>query len=211
MWNPDAMMVSLMRKRLLRARSLLNDCSGIAAVEFAVIVPVMLLMFFGVVEFSSGVAVDRKVTLVARTLSDLTSQSSNVQDTDLTNFGQAGKAILTPYVGSPLKSSITQIHIDKTTLVARVQWSKALAIDTAGNVTITTPTHQPSDVVTTVPNDLKVADTYLIWSEVSYRYVPTIGYVMAKAGVNLSDFTYTRPRQSSCVTYPTVATGCGPG
>ena len=40
------------------------------------IVPIMLTLFFGVVEFSSGVAVDRKVTLVARTLSDLTSQSS---------------------------------------------------------------------------------------------------------------------------------------
>ena len=36
----------------------------------------MLVMFFGTVEFSSGVAVDRKVTLMARTLSDLTSQST---------------------------------------------------------------------------------------------------------------------------------------
>ena len=39
------------------------------------IVPLMLVMFFGTVEFSSGVAVDRKVTLMARTLSDLTSQN----------------------------------------------------------------------------------------------------------------------------------------
>ena len=42
------------------------------------IVPIMLVMFFGTVEISSGVAVDRKVRLVARTLSDLTSQSSSV-------------------------------------------------------------------------------------------------------------------------------------
>ena len=42
---------------------------------FAFIVPLMLVMFFGTVEFSSAVAVDRKVTLIARTLSDLTSQS----------------------------------------------------------------------------------------------------------------------------------------
>ena len=46
----------------------------------------MLVMFFGTVEFSSGVAVDRKVTLMARTLSDLTSQATSVADTDLTNF-----------------------------------------------------------------------------------------------------------------------------
>src|SRR5450631_3654157 len=112
MWNPDAMMISLMRKRSLHARSLLKDCSGIVAIEFAVIAPVMLVMFFGVVEFSSGVAVDRKVTMVARTLSDLTSQSTSVADTDLTNFGQTAKAILTPYQASPLKSSITEIYVD---------------------------------------------------------------------------------------------------
>ena len=57
------------------AARMLVDRSGIAATEFAVIVPVMLVMFFGTVEFSSGVAVDRKVTLMARTLSDLTSQN----------------------------------------------------------------------------------------------------------------------------------------
>ena len=43
-----------------------RDCRGIAATEFAVIVPIMLVLFFGTVEISSGVAVDRKVTLVAQ-------------------------------------------------------------------------------------------------------------------------------------------------
>ena len=52
-----------------------RDRSGIAAIEFAVIVPVMLVMFFGTVEFPPAIAVDRKVTLIARTLSDLTSQA----------------------------------------------------------------------------------------------------------------------------------------
>ena len=62
--------------RMLRsALDMFRDRSGIAATEFAVIVPLMLVMFFGVVEFSSALAVDRKVTLVARTLSDLRSQA----------------------------------------------------------------------------------------------------------------------------------------
>src|SRR6267143_6258649 len=80
------------------AVDLLEDRSGIAATEFAVIVPVMLVMFFGTVEFSSGVAVDRKVTLMARTLSDLTSQALNsVNDTYLQNAFTASIAIVTPY------------------------------------------------------------------------------------------------------------------
>src|SRR6266581_5127871 len=83
------------------ARDLARDRSGIAATEFAMIVPLMLVLFFGTVEFSSGVAVDRKVTLMARTLSDLTSQNISVTDAQLTNFFAAATGILTPYPSTP--------------------------------------------------------------------------------------------------------------
>jgi Flp pilus assembly protein TadG len=179
------------------ALDFVEDCRGIAATEFAFILPVMLVMFFGTVELSSGVAVDRKVTLVARTLSDLTSQSISVSDTDLANFFAASNAILTPYASTPTKSTITELYIDATTLAAKVQWSKGTAPRTAGSTVA-------------IPAALAVADTYLIMSEVSYLYTPTVGYVMAKAGVNLSDVSYTRPRQSTCVIYPTPTSGSLP-
>src|ERR1700722_18570994 len=77
-------------RQWLRARSLgvalLRSTSGIAATEFAMILPILLVLFFGVVEISNGVAAYRKVTLMAHTLSDLTSQSQEVQDSDLTKF-----------------------------------------------------------------------------------------------------------------------------
>ena len=188
------------------AAEMSKDCRGVAATEFVMIVPLMLVMFFGVVEFSSGVAVDRKVTLVARTLSDLTSQSTSVTDTDLSNFFAASVGILTPYSASPTKSTITELYVDPTTLKARVQWSKASTFNSSGNVVLGTSSRSPGDIVT-IPAALTVDGTYLIWSEVSYLYVPAVGYVMAKAGVTLSDLTYTRPRQSSCVMYkPTLCT-----
>jgi Flp pilus assembly protein TadG len=167
------------------------DCRGIAATEFAVIVPIMLVMFFGLVEVSSGVAVDRKVTLVARTLSDLASQSVSVSDSDLTNFFAASQGILSPYSAAPTQSTITELFVDPATLVARVQWSKGSAPRVAG-----TPV--------TIPTELKVANTYLLFAEVSYNYRPTIGYVMAPTGVTLSDVSYTRPRQTACVLYATA-------
>jgi Flp pilus assembly protein TadG len=180
-----------------------DDCRGVSAIEFAMIVPLMLAMFFGMVEFSAGVAVYRKVNLVARTLSDLTSQSTTVVDTDLTNFGQAGKAILTPYSPTPLKSSITELYVDPATLVVRVQWSKALTIDSAGNVSFGTPTHSPKDIVT-VPAALKIGGTYLIWSEVNYNYKASVPYFTPGAGIPLNDLSYTRPRQADCVMYGTT-------
>jgi len=174
-----------------RAFELLGDKRGVAAIEFAMIVPLMLVLFFGTNEFSSGVAVDRKVTLMARTLSDLTSQNTSVTDTQLTNFFNASNAIMTPYDSVPVKSTITELYIDPSTKQARVQWSKGAAPRTAGTTVA-------------IPTALQIGGTYLIYSEVTYKFVPTVGYVMAKAGITLSDFTFTRPRQSTCVMYNTT-------
>lgn len=192
---------------LLRSVAALgHDRRGLAAVEFAFIVPLMLVMFLGTVEFSSGVAVDRKVTLMARAASDLTSQATAVVDTDLQNFFSAAVGIMTPYDASPTKITLSEIYIDNSN-IARIQWSKAGTIATgATQATVTTSTRSQGDVVTSlVPASLLIAGTYLIFSEVSYKYMPTIGYVMAKSGINLSDVAYTRPRQSLCVNYSSTS------
>ena len=196
----------------LRARlsvaSLLRDRSGVAATEFAVIVPIMLVMFFGTVEFSSGVAVDRKVTLVARTLSDLTSQSAVAVDNNyLQNVFTASIAILTPYSPTPTKATLSEIYVDSNK-IATIKWSKAATIASgATQATLTASSRNAGDIIT-LPPALLVKQTYLIFSEVSYLYTPTVGYVMAKAGVTLSDVAYTRPRQVTCVIYITVPAGC---
>ena len=175
------------REMRLSSYEFLADGRGLAATEFAVVVPLMLVMFFGTVEFSSAVAIDRKVTLMARTLSDLTSQSTSVSDPDMTNFFAASTGIMTPYATSPVSATITELYVDPSTLQAHVQWSK-------GSV----PRTQKSAV--TIPTTLAVGGTYLIFSEVSYTYTPSVGYAL-KSAITLSDVAYTRPRQSTCVYY----------
>lgn len=188
-----------------------SDRSGIAATEFAVIVPLMLVMFFGVVEFSSGVAVDRKVTLVARTLSDLTSQApssapqatqATVNDSYLQNVFTASISIFQPYASTPTRATVSEIYVNSG-LTAKIQWSKAATIGSgATQATLTASTRNAGDDVTSiVPPSLLVKQTYLIFSEVGYKYVPAVGYVMMPTGVSLGDVAYTRPRQVTCVVY----------
>jgi Flp pilus assembly protein TadG len=195
----------------LSAAGLLKDRSGIAATEFAVIVPLMLVMFFGVVEFSSALAIDRKITIMARTLADLTSQAAKVNDTDLAiYFGAAGK-IMQPYI-PPIyptpNTTVSELYIDPASGDVRVQWSKGSAPRSVSSiVTAIVPTSLISrDPVTNaiLPNQ------YLIFSEVDFTYVPAVGYVMVKTGVKMSDVAYTRPRQSMCVFYPTTPAGNPP-
>lgn len=178
-----------------------RDTSGIAATEFAIIVPMMLILFFGVLEISNGVAVDRKTTRVARALSDLTTQSQSVDSNDLKNFFAASGAVMAPYTPVPVQATLSQIYIDNNK-VAKIQWSTSATItSTSGqtSATLKASTRNVGDVVT-VDSNLSVKDTYLIWSEVSYKYTPVVGYII-KNGVTLSDQTYTRPRQSLCVPY----------
>jgi len=181
---------------------LIRDNNALAAVEFAMILPIMLVLFFGTVEFSSGVEVDRKVNLAAHTLSDLTSQSptTGVSDAELGFFFSAGASILLPYSSAPLNEVISELYVDANTGIAYVQWSKAFQ---AGVARVT-----GSPV--SIPPTLAVKGTYLIFSEVNYRYKPTVGYVMSSAGVTLSASAYTRPRQATCVIHPaaTPPTAC---
>jgi Flp pilus assembly protein TadG len=194
-------------KILLRTRGLLVDLirsrSGNAAIEFAMIVPLMLTLFFGTVETSSGIAVDRKVTLVARTLSDLVSQSTSVSDTDLANFLTTGKAMLTPFAKAPLNATISELYVDPATKTAKVIWTTGKGLwGTGEGMTL----RAVGDTIT-IPPALKIDGTYLIFSEVNYKYVPAVAYLMAKDGIILDDSTYTRPRQNACVINPTPAPG----
>ena len=171
-----------------------EDRSGIAATEFAVIVPMMLVMFFGTVEFSSGLAVDRKVSLVARALVNLTSQGTQATNADLTNYFLAGNKIMTPYAAPNM--TISELYIDPTSGNARVQWSQGYAPRTNSSVVSI-----PSSLIARDPiTNAIIPSQYLLFSEVNVVYTPTIGYVM-KGAVTLSDTAYTRPRQSTCVFY----------
>jgi hypothetical protein len=91
---------------------------------------------------------------------------------------------------TPISQSITEIWVNPA-LQARVQWSKT----SDGSPAVT-----PGTVVS-IPTTLAVANSYVIYSQVSYLYTPAVGYVMSKSGVTLSDFAYTRPRQFACVLY----------
>jgi Flp pilus assembly protein TadG len=175
-----------------RALDLPRNDSGLAAIEFAMIFPLMGMMLLGTYEFSAGVAIDRKVTIMARTLSDLTSQNTSVTDAQFTNFFNAGKAIMTPYASTPVEGTITELYINPSTLKARVQWSKGVAPRSAGDIV-------------EIPDALKVGGTYLIFSEVKYKYVPSVAWFINKVnGITLTDFSYTRPRQGLCVMYNTT-------
>jgi Flp pilus assembly protein TadG len=186
------------RRSMTRLR---RDTRGLAAVEFALILPLMLMMFFGMIDVSSGFAVDRKVSMIAQTLSDLTSRYTVVQETDVTNFFTIADAMLTPYDSTVLKATISQIYLDPASKTAKVVWSRGDA-KLAVNTVVTVPTA----LVAKDSSGNWITNQYLILAQATYLYTPTIGWVVSKAGINLGESSFTKPRQGTCVMMATTCT-----
>jgi Flp pilus assembly protein TadG len=172
-------------QQLVRLR---RDQRGVSAVEFAMILPLMLTLYLGAVEISQGVGIDRKVTLTTRTVADLASQVTSINSSDMTNILNSSSQVIMPYDATKLKVTVSQVSIDSNS-VATISWSCTLN----GN-------KRAVGSGVTLPSALNVANTSLIWSEVSYSYKPTIGYVVTGT-LNLSDQIYMRPRLSNSVAF----------
>ncbi len=147
-------------------RDFAGDKRGVSAVEFAMLLPLMVTLYIGGVEVSSAIAVDRKVTLVARTLGDLVAQSTTVNATDMTNILNAATTVVQPYPDTPLKVVVSRVDIDANS-AAKVIWSKTK-----------NGTARAVNSTVTLPAALNTANTSLIWAETEYAYTPTIGYVI---------------------------------
>jgi Flp pilus assembly protein TadG len=183
-----AMRVSAFALRLSRQIARFSgDRSGMSAVEFAMLLPLMVTLYLGSVEISQGISVNRKVTLTARALADLTSQPTKITNADMTNILNAAAAVMNPFPNGPLKATVTQISIDATGK-ATVVWSDTL-----------NGTARTAGQVISLPAALAVPNTSLIFGEVQYNYKPTIGYVVTGT-LTLKDQMYMRPRQSNSIT-----------
>jgi Flp pilus assembly protein TadG len=163
-----------------------GDRRGISAVEFAMLLPVMMTLYLGSVEASQGIAADRKVELTAHTLADLASQYTDITDAGMTNLLNAGTAIMAPYPAANLKEVVSELAIDAQG-VATVVWS-----DTLNGTALAV------GQTVTVPSSLAVPNTYLVLAQVQYGYNPTYGYVMTGT-LTLSDQSMMRPRESASI------------
>jgi len=174
-------MTKAMRKLLGRFG---GDRRGVSAVEFALLAPLMITMYVGCAEVSDAVSADRKVSLTAAALANLSSQVTTISTTDMTNILDASSAIIAPYSTGQLTVTLSCISIDANSR-ATVSWSVTRG-GTARSGTIT------------IPAALAVPNSQLLFGEASYQYTPTIGYTVTGT-MNLSDHMYMSPR----ITAPT--------
>jgi Flp pilus assembly protein TadG len=167
-----------------------GDGRGTSAIEFALLLPVMLTLYIAGTEISNGIAIDRKVTLTARTVTDLVSRSSTISTADMSDILAASAAVISPYVPNNLSFTVSEIYVDNNGN-AKIWGFSCSYQGTPRNI---------GDPVT-LPPQLTVNNSYLIWGEAQYNYTPPIAYVISGT-LNLKDQIFLSPRMSSSVSGP---------
>lgn len=170
---------------------------GIAATEFAIILPVMLIMYLGMEEVVHGVILDRKLSLLARSLGDLTARIETVDTAGIEDIFGAATTVLTPYEALPAKMTVSSVVVDQNAK-ATYCWSKRLDWTGGTGGTAKVVAGHASGAPADLPAAMKVPGRSLILTEVEYRYTPTVGYVVEQA-LTLKEKSYVRPRLAAQV------------
>ncbi len=97
-------------------RRLADDCRGVAAIEFAFILPILLIAFFGLVEAGRAIQLDRKFDMVTSMMSDLVARQENFgtspadRDAILQSMTDAIQHIMLPYNPNRLRLAVIPVE-----------------------------------------------------------------------------------------------------
>jgi Flp pilus assembly protein TadG len=170
-------------------RRFARDRDAVSAIEFAIVLPFMLLLYVGGVELGDGLQIQFKVTETARTITDLTSQYITIENSDMNGILAASASVIEPYSSSNMAMTVSEVTTNgqgQGTIV----WSCSLN-GTAHTV----------GAAVTLPSNLQTANISLIWGETSYQYTPPLGYVVTGT-INMYQSDYFYPRLVNSVTLP---------
>lgn len=167
-----------------------RDKRGVSAVEFAIVLPFMAMLYMGGTAITQAIIVKRKVVVVTHTVGDLVARDNSITNAEVTAIFDAAKAVFAPYTwsGNLLKIKVTSVNINAAG-TATVGWGEAFQ-DTA----------RTAGSPVTLPTGLAVASTSIIWTEVSYNFTPPVGGAFTGGTLTLTDQLYIRPRLVTTIT-----------
>ena len=169
-----------------KARSFGSAQSGLAAVEFGMLAPIMVFMFLATVEASDALSTSRRVSLAVNTMTDLVAQELQIDNAQLTDLFTGMEDIIDQ--GSiSVDFNVVSLIVDPDTNDVVVHWSR----DNSGGEPYAPGSAYTGDADVTLldPN------ASLIVGEVSYSYTPTVSSVLIQT-VDLDKVSTRWPRRA---------------
>ncbi|WP_062110901.1 TadE/TadG family type IV pilus assembly protein [Aureimonas sp. AU40] len=168
------------------ARRFGRDRRGIAAVEFALVVPVMLIVYIGASDATLAITANRKLQATANATADLIAQDTTTTKAAISAELDVARALMQPLDSSKVRIALSSILIDDKGK-ATVDWSRAVNGATA----------RVKGSVFTLPASLAgQKSTAIVVAEASYLYTPLGGFGFTSA-IEMKDMAYYWPRGTS--------------
>lgn len=149
-----------------RLRGLGKDTRGTSLIEFALAVPILLILYGASVEISDAIACNRKVAVTTRTVADLVAQNTTgtTSATEVDATLAASTQVMSPYSASKATIVITEVTTDYF-LNTTVVWSRAI-----------NGTALRANSSVTIPAVMKIPGSYFLLSSVQYNYTPAFNF-----------------------------------
>jgi Flp pilus assembly protein TadG len=162
------------------------DTRGVAGIEMAFILPAMLVLFLGMVDFANALSADRRVTVTANIVGDLVTQQSGglITKAELQGLFDAAKSTFAPFDPTDLAVEVIGYTVNNSNVVESWRRNNGAPCASAPPVDMT-----KLKALTADGNDIVV-------SNVCYRVKPIIGMVM-KSDISLEEQLMLRPRYST--------------
>ncbi len=173
----------------VRLRRFVDDRRGVSAVEFALIAPILIMIYLGLAELTLGMMASRRTSHLAATIGDLAAQSENLTDSNITDLWAIGTSMMQPFdTGTNLKMRLTSVTMGNNK-VATVNWSQSQ------NMT----KYSTGAAITTITTDQIAAGESLMMTEVEYDYDSPIGNFLPGTS-KFNDTFFHHPRNGQAVT-----------
>ena len=189
-------------RRSLRLRAALiayrfGRCArGVAAVEFAFIAPIMLVMLLGAVEATRAISIDRRLSVVTATVADLVSREEQLSAQDVTAIYDIVAQVMSPFEAAPLSISIIPVKARNGEIVSYVAPQNVPSFNGGALPGKCQRVPIAPGLIDLTPN----SPDSVILVRASYAYTPLfVGMVMNSA--RWEEQSFSKPRKRSCVDF----------
>jgi Flp pilus assembly protein TadG len=178
---------SFLRLWLRKAARGVSDDKGAVLIEGAIILPILLTIFFGMVEFSNAFTAKRRVNNVATATADLVARAQSVTMADLADIARVGAQLMQPFSSTGLTLRISSVSEDSQSRITE-QWNCFWS-----SISVTPTCTQTGAVYTGAPAGVLRTGQSIIISNASYAFTPPVGQFLL-GGVTFTASSYFRPR-----------------
>lgn len=179
-----------------RLKALLGNRQGVSTIEFALLLPILLILFAATLDLGEGLLVKRRIQQIASTTSDIVAQESSWTSASMSTLIAGSSSILEPFSATGLKVRVSVVTVSSS-LTAKVAWSYGYQTDAlkAGDA-----------APVTIPTTIAESGVQLVITTAEYDMATVFTSLLSKI-TGVSSYHYfaseiARPRVGDSITYP---------